>query len=161
MGCLKHWGSYLVVNLVIVMVALATLVVVWRASEESREQYNEESEETQLQLNDEDTSFIPTRTQFGEIQGVESFQFLLGYGVEVALALFVYWPIFGTLLFSGVLGCRRLPFIGGRPREVRLEQQKAQRRANRRMNSRTGSTCSDGTQSDIPRMSDVFDDEIC
>jgi len=52
-----------------------------------------------------------------------SFKFLLGYLVEFVLALFVYYPLAVTVLFSGVLGCQgRVPILGGRPREMKREQ---------------------------------------
>mmetsp|Transcript_18980 Transcript_18980/g.41361 ORF Transcript_18980/g.41361 Transcript_18980/m.41361 type:complete len:1052 (+) Transcript_18980:88-3243(+) len=52
-----------------------------------------------------------------------SFKFLLGYLVEFVLALFVYYPLAVTILFSGVLGFGRFPLLGGRPREMKRESQ--------------------------------------
>jgi len=145
-GCLRHCGSYLVVGVVMVVVAIATLVVVWRASEESREQYEEEMEEMGV---DDDVA-VP---RFGEIRGVSSFSFLMNYAIEVTLALLVYYPLFGTVLFSGVFGCGRIPVLGGRPRELHLEQKRQQRRANRGSSTlQRRSSTSD---------SDNFDDEMC
>ena len=52
-----------------------------------------------------------------------SFGFLFGYLIEFLLALFVYYPIAITVLFSGVLGCSgRVPILGGRPREMKKEE---------------------------------------
>jgi hypothetical protein len=45
------------------------------------------------------------------------FSFLVKYFVELFLAWFVYFPIFGTIMFSGILGCFKLPILGGRPRD--------------------------------------------
>lgn len=130
-----------------VVVALATLVVVWRAAEESRKEYEEEMEELGL---DDDQAY----PKWGEIRGVSSFSFLMGYAIEVAFALFLYFPLFGTVLFSGVLGCGRIPILGGRPLEVRREQKREQKkRANR------GSRLRPSTLSTSD--SDNFDDEIC
>ena len=54
-----------------------------------------------------------------------SYKFLLSYSVELLLSLLVWYPLLGALLFSGVLGCGRLPVLGGRPFEVRaLEERK-------------------------------------
>ena len=145
-GCLRHCGSYLVVGVVMIVVALATLVVVWRAAEETRNQYEEEKEE--LGLGDD------AYPEWGEIRGVSSFSFLVNYAVEVCLALMLYFPLFGTILFSGVLGCGRIPVLGGRPYEVRKEIARERKRLegsssrrSRRLQSRTSS--------------DAFDDEIC
>lgn len=58
-----------------------------------------------------------------DIEDKRSFKFLLGYLVEFILALFVYYPIAVTVLFSGVLGCNgRVPVLGGRPREIKKER---------------------------------------
>ena len=58
-----------------------------------------------------------------EFEDKRSFKFLLGYLVEFVLALFVYYPIAVTILFSGVLGCNgRIPVLGGRPREMKKEK---------------------------------------
>ena len=145
-GCLRHCGSYLVVGVVMIVVAMATLVVVWRAAEETRTQYEEEKEELAL-----DDDAYPA---WGEIRGVSSFSFLVNYAVEVCLAMMLYFPLFGTILFSGILGCGRLPMLGGRPYEVRKEIARARRRSqassshrSSRLRSRTSS--------------DIFDDEIC
>lgn len=55
----------------------------------------------------------------------QSYRFLLSYGVEVLLSLAVWYPVVGALLFSGVLGCGRMPLFGGRPYEMRvLEKEK-------------------------------------
>lgn len=54
---------------------------------------------------------------------IQSFSFLLKYFVELALAWFVYYPIVGTIIFSGMLGCGgRLPVLG-RPRYKRLVEE--------------------------------------
>ena len=58
-----------------------------------------------------------------QFEDKRSFRFLLGYLVEFVLALFVYYPIAVTILFSGVLGCGgRIPILGGRPREMKKEK---------------------------------------
>jgi hypothetical protein len=64
-----------------------------------------------------------------DVEDKRSFRFLLGYLVEFVLALFVYYPIAVTIVFSGVLGCDgRIPVLGGRPREVKKEQIYLQRK---------------------------------
>jgi hypothetical protein len=58
------------------------------------------------------------------------FTFFVKYAVELFLSWFLYFPIFGTLMFSGILGCGgRLPILGGRPRDKKLiEQELAEQR---------------------------------
>ena len=41
------------------------------------------------------------------------------FGVEVFVSWFVWFPLAATILFSGVVGCWRVPIIGGRPWEMR------------------------------------------
>ncbi|KAL7575851.1 hypothetical protein ACA910_003169 [Epithemia clementina (nom. ined.)] len=65
-----------------------------------------------------------------------SFNFLLSYGVEILMALFVWYPLVGTLLFSGVLGCGRIPMLGGRPYEVLREQRRIERMEKQRQKQR-------------------------
>mmetsp|Transcript_2671 Transcript_2671/g.7360 ORF Transcript_2671/g.7360 Transcript_2671/m.7360 type:complete len:516 (+) Transcript_2671:359-1906(+) len=61
-----------------------------------------------------------------------SFQFLVGYSVELVLTMFVYYPIGATILFSGIFGCYgRIPVLGGRPRELLLIRQREERKQQR------------------------------
>jgi hypothetical protein len=46
--------------------------------------------------------------------------------VELVLALFVYYPLVGTILFSGVVVCGKIPVLGGRPYEVTVQKRLAQ-----------------------------------
>jgi hypothetical protein len=48
----------------------------------------------------------------------EVYRFVLSYIVELALSFFLWYPVVGTIIFSGVLGFGKLPFIGGRPAEI-------------------------------------------
>lgn len=43
------------------------------------------------------------------------FSFFLRFGIELLLAWFLFFPLLSTLLFSGILGCKTLPLLGGRP----------------------------------------------
>jgi hypothetical protein len=52
----------------------------------------------------------------------KSYNFLLLYLVEVVVANFLVFPIGTFTVFSGVLGCGRIPGIGGRPYQVRKHQ---------------------------------------
>jgi hypothetical protein len=96
----KDCGSYALVPVVLGLLTLAAFFVLVRASE---------GEDVQ----DADTNI-------SDIDGLKSFSFLTKYTIEVSLAWFVYFPLVGTLLFSGVLGCNgRLPILGGRPRDLK------------------------------------------
>jgi len=107
MACGRNWGSYIVVVIVALLVAFSTFVVVLRATIESHDKDGV----------DDDTY------DWGEFENIDDFKFVLGYGIELFLALFVYNFLIGTIFFSGIFGC--LPLLGGRPRELkRLNDEK-------------------------------------
>eukprot|EP00537_Pseudo-nitzschia_pungens_P003201 CAMPEP_0172357774 /NCGR_PEP_ID=MMETSP1060-20121228/2102_1 /TAXON_ID=37318 /ORGANISM="Pseudo-nitzschia pungens, Strain cf. cingulata" /LENGTH=301 /DNA_ID=CAMNT_0013078595 /DNA_START=222 /DNA_END=1127 /DNA_ORIENTATION=+ len=57
------------------------------------------------------------------------FIFVTTYLVEITLALFVYDPIGGTILFSGILACGfMIPVLGGRPYDVASVERRNSRR---------------------------------
>ncbi|KAL3788336.1 hypothetical protein ACHAWO_008565 [Cyclotella atomus] len=58
------------------------------------------------------------------------YAFLVGYAVELTIALFLYYPLTSTMFFSGVLGCGRIPILGGRPFELRMLAMKNGRNQN-------------------------------
>lgn len=68
---------------------------------------------------------ITTELKIGGNSNAESFRFLLAYFVEVLLSLFLWYPIVTITLFSGVLSCcGSVPYLGGRPQEMRDLEQK-------------------------------------
>lgn len=112
-GRCQDWGSYLVVFLVVLVIAAATLVVVVRAK------MDHEGETSIPYIQDKNA----TLSEVFDVQSfeVEDFSFMKAYCIEFAVSLFIYYPFLETLLFSGVLGCYRLPVLGGRPYAVRKE----------------------------------------
>jgi len=101
-----------------------------------------------------------------KIEDKRSFAFLLGYLVEFVLALFVYYPIAVTILFSGVLGCGgRVPILGGRPREMkrelRYEMSKRQPKILKAVNIEGGDTDEDAGNNvgDATYASTIFRDD--
>jgi hypothetical protein len=60
--------------------------------------------------------------KLGQTDDASAYEFLLGYVVELVLALIVYYPLLGTILFSGVLVCGKIPVLGGRPYEVLVQK---------------------------------------
>lgn len=122
-GGLRWIGSYVVFAVVLVSAAAASLAVLVRAT---------------LDANDNDVKLEELKSagvyddmiQFKDIKGASDFHFLLSWVIEVSLALFVYNPIIGTILFTGVCGCGGLlPFMGGRPREMEMAQRRRLRKS--------------------------------
>ena len=65
---------------------------------------------------------VSNLTNLDNFSNAEDFGFALAYLVGMALSLFIYYPVGTLILFSGILGCFRLPVLGGRPREVAIER---------------------------------------
>jgi hypothetical protein len=59
----------------------------------------------------------------------EHYSFLLLYLLEIFVSNFVAFPIGTFTVFSGVLGCGRIPGLGGRPYQVRKHQRMLERQA--------------------------------
>jgi len=53
---------------------------------------------------------------------LQSYSFLLLYVLEVVVANFVVFPLGTFIMFSGVLGCGKVPGIGGRPYQEKKHQ---------------------------------------
>jgi apolipoprotein N-acyltransferase len=111
----------LVVFITIIVVAVSSFFVVLRATLDS----NGEVVLTDLQSG----GLVDDAIQIGYVQGIEYYRFLISWLIEVAASLFVWYPILGTILFSGVLGCYRLPFLGGRPRDILVEEWEREKRS--------------------------------
>jgi hypothetical protein len=60
----------------------------------------------------------------------DDFGFVLAYFVGMVLSFFLWYFVGLLILFSGVLGCYKLPVLGGRPREIAIEK-----RLNEKMNT--------------------------
>jgi hypothetical protein len=119
LGKFRWCGSYIAVFFVIAFTACATFAVVLRATLDS----NEEN----VDLTDLGTAGITDdNIKLGQTSDASAYEFMIGYAVELVLALIVYYPLVGTILFSGILVCGKIPVLGGRPYEVsrqnRLEQ---------------------------------------
>lgn len=112
---IARWGRVTGLFIVVTAMAAGSYAVLLRASIEYKGEGSEGSSVEEAIRNNE----------FYEIDfaGKRSFRFLLGYLVEFLLAMFVYYPIAVTIIFSGVLGCGgRIPVLGGRPREIKRER---------------------------------------
>lgn len=121
----KDCGSFLLIPVVAAVVALACVVVLIRAShvniDKKYDDYgNGNGNDNNNNGGDDDVDMSIDTTN---ITDVRQFSFLAEYAIELGLAWLVYFPVIGTVLFSGCLGCGRLPILGGRPRDKRLVDQ--------------------------------------
>lgn len=118
-GSLRRFGSYGIAFLVVLIVALASFAVVVRATLLSHQ------DDTAMDMNEITVNGLVQ--EFHYDLGI--YEFVLSYFVEFTLALFVYYPLFGTILFTGALnwvGCGKVRWLGGRPYEYEMEQQQRQ-----------------------------------
>ncbi|KAL7528179.1 hypothetical protein ACHAWF_002467 [Thalassiosira exigua] len=102
-GKCKVVGWNLAVAVVMLLVAATSFIAVVRAYESTEEE--------------EQQNIFDIALKFGD--GKADFQYLYGYMIELLLSLFVYTPLAQLTLFTGILGCGALPFLGGRLYEVR------------------------------------------
>jgi hypothetical protein len=128
----RSLSVFLVMLSVVVVTALATFAVALRAALSS-------DDGTQLvdsQTDDTGEAFVTKNAQlksYGvsddnvqlfQVDGANDFEFMIAYFIELVLNYFIYYPIVGTLLFSGVLTRGRWGVWGGRPFELKEEEEK-------------------------------------
>lgn len=114
----QRFGIYIGVLVVVLAVVAATSVVIVRLTEDE----NGNADSSAAEKFAEDTIL-----DGGDETESESkkFSFLVGYALELVFALFVFYFITSTIFFSGILGCFRIPVLGGRPYEIRREKENA------------------------------------
>ena len=144
----RGWCNVLVIMMVVLVTAAATLVVMIRAldeatggngSESAQEVWNSVSTSGDPSTGVDAVVPMPTNLEGAEpITDKENYRFLLSYAIELGFAWFVWFPLVETILFSGVLSCRGrnpIPGLGGRPAElraIRAAEEEEERKRNKR-----------------------------
>lgn len=101
-------GVYIAVLFVQIAIGVATYFVLLRLDEDIQNQADYEATNAE---------------EFAEeIIGEARFAFFVGYALELVFALFIFYFITSTVFFTGILGCGRLPVLGGRPYELWKEK---------------------------------------
>jgi hypothetical protein len=116
-GCRKY-SNYLAVVTVVICTAAATFFVLVRAALEEEDTVGDMPQVTTGEDAADDIDILFKN------QHASAYDFLISYATELVLALFVYNPLVGTILFSGILGCGSIPGLGGRPYELKQEEKK-------------------------------------
>jgi hypothetical protein len=119
LGKYRWCGGYFVIFAVVLCTACASFVVVLRATLDSNKKDVDLSDLGTVGINDDNINL-------GQTDEASAYEFMIGYAVELVLALIVYYPLVGTILFSGVLVCGKIPILGGRPYEVLVQKRLAQ-----------------------------------
>lgn len=129
-------ATYCLVLLILTLTGVATLAVLLRTTlEEEAQQFQDDVVVVEIGTTVEATSFAPEPTAMitEEVRKIrffhfERYEYLVSYVAEFFLALFVYYPLVGTFFFSGIMGCGKIPLLGGRPYEVQVEKRQEMRR---------------------------------
>jgi hypothetical protein len=125
----KNLGSFSLIPVIFTLLGTAAYLILLRATTEG--QYDDTDDTSSANQNDMDNGDNNAYQQqeelenihWDDLEGVQSFSFLFKSSTELLLAWFVYFPIIGSVLFSGILGCNgRVPILGGRPRDIQLVQ---------------------------------------
>ncbi|CAJ1951964.1 unnamed protein product [Cylindrotheca closterium] len=129
-ACCPSFGKHLIRGVVLMIVVMTVLVIVMRIAIGNPETDTLDDAAATSNVTDSngiDFFFTDEAWDFN-VKGTEEFHFVLAYLVQMGLSLFVYYPVFATVLMSGVLGCNgKVPLLGGRPYEVAQYKRKQQR----------------------------------
>ncbi|KAL3798448.1 hypothetical protein ACHAW5_007400 [Stephanodiscus triporus] len=105
-------GIYVAVLVVLLAIGGATYFVLLRLDEDVKNQADYEATNSE-----EFADGI-----IGDNEAVSRFSFFVGYALELVCALFLFYFITSTVFFTGILGCGRVPILGGRPYEIWREK---------------------------------------
>lgn len=128
-ACCPSLGKYMMRFFVLCTGAFCTLIIVLRVA--TNDQIHEYSSIDDGNLTDtsEGINFAFDDQLDLSVDDVSEFDFVFNYLVEMILAFFVYYPICGTILFSGILSCDyNIPVLGGRPYEISMAERRKSRR---------------------------------
>lgn len=126
-ACCPSLGKYMIRFFVFCTGAFCALIVVLRVA--INDHYEEQGNSNFSDVNGNQGINVAIDDQLDlSVDNIWEFSFVLTYLVEMTLAFFVYYPIGGTILFSGVLSCGyMIPVLGGRPYEKACEERKNSR----------------------------------
>jgi hypothetical protein len=105
-------GIYVAVLVVLLAIGGATYFVLLRLNEDVKNQADYEATDSE-----EFADGI-----IGDNEAVSRFSFFVGYALELVCALFLFYFVTSTVFFTGILGCGRVPILGGRPYEIWREK---------------------------------------
>lgn len=114
------FGWTTAISIVMLMVIATFVVIYFRVFPLTNESDDGMRIEEQMLLSLMDDEVEPEEVIGFLMQG--DFRFIWAFIIECAVSLFIWTPFLMTTLFTGILGCGRIPCIGGRPREVWRER---------------------------------------
>lgn len=132
----KHKGLINVIVALgfILITAVATLAVVIRATVEGGGELAGSLSELRA-----------TGLDGEKVSNKSNYEFMMSYSIELLLAWFIWFPIVETILFSGILSCGgRVPFMGGRPQEIKEAKKRQQTNLSKSKKRRSLSRAEEG-----------------
>ena len=125
-ACCPSLGKHMIRFFVLCIGAFCTLTVVLRVAADDQTQEYIKMEDGNYT---EGLNFAFDDELDLSVDDASEFDFVVNYLVQMTLSLFVYYPICGTILFSGILSCDyNIPVLGGRPYEIACENRRKLKR---------------------------------
>ena len=135
----RSMGVFVVVELVIFVTAIATLTVALRAAIDNGDDDDAGGDYVDVTTEDGLGNSVsvtrpPAITNITKVEDIaflevpknaSDYEFLVAYMIELMLSYFLYYPVIGIILFSGILTCGKAPVLGGRPYELQKERSKS------------------------------------
>ena len=124
----QTFGIYIAVLAVILAIVGATFFVIVRLDSDVNKQEEYDASMAEKLAEDLVDASRGGANDDGETSSTTSstgsyrFSFLVGYAIELVVALFFFYFFTSTVFFSGLLGCGRIPILGGRPYELWREK---------------------------------------
>ena len=124
-ACCPSLGKHMIRFFVLCTGGFCVLIIILRVAinDQKQEDINSDFEESDQGINVMLDDEIDLR-----VGDLSDFSFVFNYLVEMTLAFFIYYPIGGTMLFSGIFSCGyKIPLLGGRPYELACEERQNSR----------------------------------
>jgi len=123
-ACCPSFGKHSIRVMVLMIALMAIFIVLMRVAISNADTDTAASISNATDANEFNFFFTSEAWDF-EIEREEEFDFVLAYLVQMFASLFVFYPLIGTILMTGMCGlCTRFPLIGGRPYEVKQWENK-------------------------------------
>eukprot|EP00536_Pseudo-nitzschia_multiseries_P009626 jgi/Psemu1/201163/e_gw1.273.16.1 len=134
-ACCPSFGKYMIRFFAVCCVVFCIMIILLRVAINNQE--NNAGDFDEGTINRGIDIVLDDQLEF-RVDNASEFMFVTIYLVEITLALFVYYPIGGTILFSGILACGfMIPVLGGRPYEIACEERLNSRRQQRNSGQRS------------------------
>jgi hypothetical protein len=130
-ACCPNLGKKMLLMFVLGILALAIMIILLRVAINEQQDSLETEAATVTGETDKGIDIRIDDQLDLDVHSASEFSFVAGYLVEMLLSLFIYYPIGGTMLFSGMFACGfKIPVLGGRPYEVHCEAKRKSKQKN-------------------------------